>query len=117
MDVRGFWLPRAVLVAVLALFPFSFHSSKHLETAARVEGSQAEAVQQELVDRFHSPFVDRVVLVVTGLPPVDSAEGAQALGTIVDSLQQVPGVTAVVSYLQLRDPLQAVHDCPERLRP
>jgi RND superfamily putative drug exporter len=70
-----------------------------------VEGSQAETVQQDLVDRFHSPFVDRVVLVVKGLPPVDSAEGAQALGTIVDSLQQVPGVTAVVSYLQLRDPL------------
>ena len=105
MDVRRFWLPGAVLVAVLALLPFSFHSSRHLETAARVEGSQAETVQQELVDRFHSPFVDRVVLVVKGLPPVDSAEGAQALGTIVDSLQQVPGVTAVVSYLQLRDPL------------
>ena len=105
MDVRRFWLPRAVLVAVLALLPFSFHSSRHLETAARVEGSQAETVQQELVDRFHSPFVDRVVLVVQGLPPVDSPEGAQALGTIVDSLQQVPGVTAVVSYLQFRDPL------------
>jgi RND superfamily putative drug exporter len=105
MDVRRFWLPGAVLVAVLALLPFSFHSSRHLETAARVEGSQAETVQQELVDRFHSPFVDRVVLVVQGLPPVDSPEGAQALGTIVDSLQQVPGVTAVVSYLQLRDPL------------
>ena len=105
MDVRRFWLPGAVLVAVLALLPFSFHSSRHLETAARVEGSQAETVQQELVDRFHSPFVDRVVLVVKGLPPADSAEGAQALGTIVDSLQQVPGVTAVVSYLQLRDPL------------
>ena len=70
-----------------------------------MEGSQAETVQQELLDRFHSPFVNQVVLVVQGLPPVDSAEGAQALGEIVDSLQQMPGVTAVVSYLQLRDPL------------
>jgi RND superfamily putative drug exporter len=105
MDVRRFLLPGVVAVAVLALLPFSVHSDRHLETAARVEGSQAETVQEELIDRFHSPFVDRVVLVVQGLPPVDSAEGAQPLGTIVDGLQQVPGVTTVVSYLQLRDPL------------
>ena len=105
MDVRRFWLAGIVLLAVLVLLPFSFHSERHLETAARVEGSQAEAVQQELIDRFHSPFVDRVVLVVQGLPPADSPEGARALGTIVDGLQQVRGVTAVVSYLQLRDPL------------
>jgi RND superfamily putative drug exporter len=105
MDVRRFWLAGLVLLAVLVLLPFSFHSERHLETAARVEGSQAEIVQQELVDRFHSPFVDRVVLVVQGLPPADSPRGAQPLGTIVDGLQQVPGVTAVVSYLQLRDPM------------
>jgi RND superfamily putative drug exporter len=105
MEVRRFWLAGLVLVAVLILLPFSFHSERHLETAARVEGSQAETVQQELVDRFHSPFVDRVVLVVQGLPPADSPEGGQALATIVDGLQQVQGVTAVVSYLQLRDPL------------
>ncbi len=105
MDVRRIWLAGVVLLGVLALLPFSFHSVRHLETAARVEGSQADTVQEELVDRFHSPFVDRVVLVVEGLPPVDSAEGSQALGTIVDGLQQVSGVTTVVSYLQLRDPL------------
>jgi RND superfamily putative drug exporter len=103
MDVRRFWLPGVVLVAVLVLLPFSFHSERHMETAARVEGSQAEAVQQELVDRFHSPFVNQVVLVIQGIPPVDSPEGAQPLGTIVDGLQQVPGVTSVVSYLQSHD--------------
>ena len=105
MDVRRSWLAGLVLVAVLVLLPFSFHSERHLETAARVEGSQAETVQQELVDRFHSPFVDRVVLVVQGIPPVASPEGSQALGTIVDGLQQVPGVTSVVSYLAQRDPV------------
>lgn len=105
MNVRRFWLAGLVLLAVLVLLPFSFHAERHLETAARVEGSQAQTVQQELVDRFHSPFVDRVVLVVQGLPPVNSPEGAQALGTINSSLQQVPGVTSVISYLQLQDPL------------
>ena len=94
-----------VLAAVLVLLPFSFHSERHLETAARVEGSQAETVQQELINRFRSPFVERVVVVVQGLPPADSPEGAQALSSVVAGLQQVSGVTTVVSYLQLQDPL------------
>ena len=94
-----------VLAVVVALLPFSFHSERHLETATRVEGSQAETVQQELVSRFHSPFVDRVVLVVQGLPPADSAEGGQALETIVAGLREEPGVSAVVSYRELSDPI------------
>ena len=94
-----------VLAAVVALLPFSFHSERHLETATRVEGSEAEIVRQELVSRFHSPFVDRVVLVIQGLPPADSAEGEQALATIVAALKDQPGVSGVVSYLELRDPI------------
>jgi putative drug exporter of the RND superfamily len=105
MDVRRFWAAGMVLAVVVALLPFSFHSERHLETATRVEGSQAETVQQELVGRFHSPFVDRVVLVAQGLPPADSAEGGQALETIVAGLREEPGVSAVVSYRELRDPI------------
>jgi RND superfamily putative drug exporter len=105
MDVRRFWVAGLVLAAVVALLPFSFHSERHLETATRVEGSQAEIVRQELVTRFHSPFVDRVVLVIQGLPPADSAEGGRALETIVAGLRDEPGVSGVVSYLELRDPI------------
>jgi RND superfamily putative drug exporter len=105
MHVRRFWLAGVVLVAVVALLPFSFHAERHLETATRVEGGEAEMVQQELVTRFHSPFVDRVVLVVAGLPPADSEEGQQALSTIVAGLKDEPGVSGVVSYLELRDPI------------
>src|SRR5580698_3710879 len=97
--VRRFWLAGVVLVAVLGLLPFSFHAERHLETATRVEGSEAETVRQELSTRFHSPFVDRAVVVIEGLPRADSEEGAQALATIVAELKGVPGVTAVVSYL------------------
>ena len=103
MYLRRFWAAAIVLVVVVGLLPFSFHSERHLETATRVEGSEAEAVARELSTRFHSPFVDRVVLVVQGLPPADSDEGAQALTTIVSGLNDEPGVSAVVSYLQLRD--------------
>jgi putative drug exporter of the RND superfamily len=105
VHVRRFWVAGVVLAAVVALLPFSFHAERHLETATRVEGSEAESVQQELASRFHSPFVDRVVLVIQGLPPADSEEGAQALSTIVAGLKDEPGVSGVVSYLELRDPI------------
>ena len=105
MRVRRFWVSGVVLVAALALLPFSFHAERYLETATRVEGSQAETVRQELATRFRSPFVDRVVLVVQGLPPADSDEGGQALETIVSRLKGESGVSGVVSYIDLRDPI------------
>jgi RND superfamily putative drug exporter len=105
VHVRRFWLPALVLSAVCALLPFSFHAEQHLETATRIEGSEAEVVAQELATRFRSPFVDRVVLVIQGLPPADSEAGEQALATIVEGLRQEPGVSAVVSHLDFRDPI------------
>ena len=105
MHVRHFWVAGVVLAAVLALLPFSFHAERHLETATRVEGSEAESVARELASRFRSPFVDRVVLVIQGLPPADSEEGEQALAIIAEGLRQEPGVSAVVSRLDLRDPI------------
>jgi RND superfamily putative drug exporter len=105
MHVRRLWVSGIVLVAVIALLPFSYHAERHLETATRVEGSQAETVRQELTDRFRSPFVDQVVLVVQGIPRADSEEGGQALATIVAGLKEEPGVSGVASYGDLRDPI------------
>src|SRR5579864_4020351 len=105
MHVRRFWPSGVVLVAVLVLVPFSFHAERHLETATRIEGSEAGKVPLELATRFRSPFVDRVVLVIQGLPPADSEQGEQALATIVNGLRQEPDVSGVVSRLDLRDPI------------
>jgi RND superfamily putative drug exporter len=105
VNVRRFWGAGVVLAAVVALLPFSFHLESHLETATRVEGSEAETVRQTLVSRFHSPFVDRVVLVLQGLPAADSPEGEEPLETIVTQLREEPGVSGVVSYLELHDPI------------
>src|ERR1700723_1038682 len=105
MHVRRFLVSGIVLVATIALLPFSFHAERRLETATRVEGSQAEIVRDELATRFHSPFVDQVVLVLEGLPPAGSDQGGQALQTIVAALRDQPGVSGVVSYLDLRDPI------------
>jgi RND superfamily putative drug exporter len=102
---RHFWLAGVVLATVLSLLPFSFHAEHHLETATRVEGSEAEIVTQELASRFRSPFVDRVVLVIQGLPPADSEEAEQALAPIVEGLREEPGVAGIVSRLDLRDPI------------
>src|ERR1700678_1518010 len=105
MHVRRFWVSGIVLAATIALLPFSFHAERRLETATRVEGSQAETVRDELASRFHSPFGDRVVVVIEALPAANSDEGGQALGTIVAALKEKPGVSGVVSYLELRDPI------------
>jgi RND superfamily putative drug exporter len=105
VHVRRFWMAGVVLAAALAILPFSFHAERHLETATRVEGSEAETVSEELASRFHSPFVDRVVLVIQGLPPADSEEGEQALAPIVEGLREDPGVSGIVSRLDLRDPI------------
>ena len=103
MGLRRFWVAGIVLVAVLVLLPFSFHAERHLETATRVEGSEAEVVQQDLLNRFHSPFTDRVVLVVEGVPAANTPEGQQALQTIVDNVKQEPGVSSIISYLDSQD--------------
>jgi putative drug exporter of the RND superfamily len=103
--VRRFWLAGIVLLAVLVLLPFSFHAERHLETATRIEGSEAGKFPEELATRFHSPFVNTVVLVIQGLPSADSVEGEQVLGTIEERLQKEPGVSGVVSYLDFRDPI------------
>jgi RND superfamily putative drug exporter len=103
--VRRFWPAGVVLAATLALLPFSFHAERHLETATRIAGSEAESVGQELATRFRSPFVDRVVLVIQGLPPADSEEGEQSLAIIEERLRQEPGVSGVVSHLDFRDPI------------
>src|SRR5580658_1494138 len=103
--LRHFWPAGVVLATVLALVPFSFHAERHLETAARIEGSEAESVALELASRFRSPFVDRVVVVIQGLPPADTEEGEKALATIVEGLRAEPAVSGIVSRLDLRDPI------------
>ena len=103
--MRHFWLAGVVLVAVLALLPFSFHAERHLETATRIENSEAGKIPEELATRFHSPFVNTVVLVIQGLPAADSEDGDQVLATIEERLKAEPGVSGVVSYLDFHDPI------------
>ena len=92
-------------VMALALMPFSYKVERHLETAAHITGGEAEKVDLELAQRFHSPYAHRLVVVISGIPDPDSAESADALGFLTSSLRSVPGVSGAVSSVDWPDPL------------
>ena len=71
----------------LRFFPSLFTPSGIWRPQPASRAARRKPSGRSLLSRFHSPFVDRVVLVVQGLPPADSAEGEQALATIVDGTE------------------------------
>ncbi len=89
----------------LALLPFSFKVERRLEAAAHIKGGESESVDQELAQRFQSPYAHRLVLVITGIPDPDSPQSADTLTFLTSSLQSVPGVSGAVSSVDLPDPL------------
>jgi putative drug exporter of the RND superfamily len=100
-----FWLAAAGCCLILALVGHSFHVQGRLETAARIEGSEAERVDRQLAEQFGSPFVHRAVLVVQGLPPADSEDGKKTLAEISAALRQEAAVAGTFSYLDWSDPI------------
>ena len=67
--LRLFWVAGLTAAIALGLAPLSSHVERRLDTAVHLKGSESDYVAQQLATRFHSPFVDRVVLVIQGLPP------------------------------------------------
>jgi putative drug exporter of the RND superfamily len=102
---RRFWLAMSGFVMALALLPFSYKVERRLETTAHIKGGESEQVDLELAQRFQSPYAQRLVLVISGIPDPDSAKGADALGFLTSSLRSVPGVSGAVSSLDWPDPL------------
>jgi RND superfamily putative drug exporter len=92
-------------VMALSLLPFSFKVERRLETAVHIKGAEFEKVDQELAQRFQSPYARRLVLVISGIPDPDSATGADALGFLTSTLRSMPGVSGAVSSLDWPDPL------------
>ena len=95
------------LAAALSLAPSSWNAARFLHTASKMDGSEAQAVAAELRQRFRSPYVDRVVLVVQGLPSPERPAGRAALQSIVGRLRKHNGVAGTISYLDWPDPLFA----------
>ena len=101
---RRFWLAMLGLVMALALLPFSYKVERRLETAVHIKGGESEKVDLELAQRFHSPYAHRLVLVISGVPDIDSAKGADVLGFLTSSLRGMPGVSGALSSLDWPDP-------------
>src|SRR5258708_13022026 len=102
---RRFWLAMSGFAMAIALLPFSYKVERRLETAVHIKGAESEKVDTELKQRFQSPYVQRLVLVITGIPDPDSAKGAEALSFLTSSLRSMPGVAGAVSSVDWPDPL------------
>ena len=102
---RRFWLAMSGFVMALALLPFSYKVERRLETAVHIKGGESEKVDQELAQRFQSTYAHRLVLVISGIPNPDSAQGADTLTFLTSSLRSVPGVSGAISSLDWPDPL------------
>src|SRR5215469_6484764 len=90
---------------VLGLAPFSYRVDDRLETAFHIQGGEAEQVEKELNNRFQSPYVDRMILVIQGLPESASTSKSEALKFVSNSLQAESGVSGVLSELDWPDEL------------
>src|SRR5512138_2903702 len=93
------------LAACLTILPSARRIESRLRVAARVDGSESATVEQQLSERFRSPFAHSVVLVATGIPSPVDARGVEILRALGDSVRAAPGVTRVFSYLDGREPL------------
>jgi RND superfamily putative drug exporter len=102
---RRLWLAMSGFVVALVLVPFSYRVESRLETAAHIKNGESEKVDKELAQRFQSPYAHRLVLVISGLPNPDSAESADTLGFLTNSLRSVSGVSGAVSSVDWPDPL------------
>src|SRR5437016_4842041 len=93
------------VLACVLLLPKARHLESVLRVAARVDGSESAMVEEQLAQRFQSPFAHAVVLVASGVPSPLEPAGRIVLRTLVDSVQAMDGVTGILSYLDGREPL------------
>src|SRR4030095_10502394 len=100
---RRRWLWVAWTVVGALLLPHAPNVASRLEVAARVRGSESEAVARVLGERFDSPAARSPVMAVTGAPSPATPAGRAALGALVAATRNVSGVTRTLSYLDVPD--------------
>jgi RND superfamily putative drug exporter len=96
----------ACLAAAVFLLPLVPQVSDKLEIGgATVHMSEAAKVDALLKTRFVTPYVNNLVLVVTGIPHLETVAGIDALLEIVEVLQEIPSIAGVLSYIDPVDPM------------
>jgi len=99
------WIAVGCVVVGLLLLPLAPQTSAKLEVGgATVHQSEAATVDALLETRFVAPFAKNLVLVATGIPSLEQVAGVDVLLEIVEAVEVIPGVTGVLSYLDLVDP-------------
>ena len=94
----------AWLAVAVALIPFASRTGSELEVGgSAIGGSEAERVAEILATRFDSPFSLNMVLVVSGIPPLDDDAGLDILVDVVDAVLEMGYVTRTFSYLNASD--------------
>ena len=101
---RRRWIAAAWVIVALLLLPHAREAATRLAVAARVTGSESDAVARLLAERFDSPFARSAVLVVTDLPSPTTRAGRDAIRSLTSAVARVPGVTRTLSHLDTPDP-------------
>jgi RND superfamily putative drug exporter len=65
---RRLWVALCAFALALVLISCSYKAADRLETAFHIKGGEAEAVDRELAQRFQSPYVHRLIVVIRGYP-------------------------------------------------
>jgi RND superfamily putative drug exporter len=91
---RG-WILALWIATGIALFPEARRVGERLEVAARVRGSESEAVALALAQQFESPWAAYAILAVRGVPLPDSSEPVPLRDSLVAAVARLPGVTQV----------------------
>jgi len=114
MDIAGLivrqrrWTALGCAVVGLLLLPFAPQTSAKLEVGgATVHQSEAARVDTLMKTRFVAPFANNLVLVATGISSLEEVSGIDidVLFEIVDTVEAVPSVTDVLSYIDPVDPV------------
>src|SRR6476659_1739334 len=87
---RRTFVALAWILACVLLLPKARRIESVLRVAARVDGSESAAVDEQLANRFQSPFAHSVVLVAAGIPSPQTPVGADEHGpadVILDTLR------------------------------
>ncbi len=98
------WVVAACLAIAIFLMPFSFQTGSELEVGGSATGnSEAERVDDLLSDEFNAPFSLSLILVVSGIPPLDEDAGLDVLVDAVDAVLEMDHVKKIFSYLDTKD--------------
>jgi RND superfamily putative drug exporter len=96
----------ACLAAAAFLLPLVPQVSDKLEIGgATVVMSESARVDALLKKRFVTPYVNNLVLVVTGIPSLETVAGIDALLETVELIKEIPSIAGVLSYV---DPVDSM---------